>query len=185
MSPDAAPACPNCGRPVAVQSPPVDPKKKHSSTGAGCLIALLVVLALWGIGKFMGGGSSQTHTSTDNSSTGATESPGVSGPQLECLGYRWHIESGFAILEGRVKNITSQSMKNVTAVASFYDGSNGFITSSDAIIDYNPILPGQVSPFRVMQTENPAMKKAGIEFKYLMGGTIQFKEAENRKTHNK
>jgi len=54
-------------------------------------------------------------------------------------------------------------------VATFYDANGGFITTSDALIDYNPILPGQTSPFKVMKTENPAMKKASVEFKYLMG----------------
>lgn len=111
-----------------------------------------------------------------------------SGP-LDC-GYQWQkagapflsrrAELGYAILEGQVKNISSQSLQNVTAVASFYDANGGFITTSDALIDYNPILPGQTSPFKVMKTENPAMNKANVEFKYLTGGSIPFQRATKK-----
>jgi hypothetical protein len=64
-------------------------------------------------------------------------------------------------------------LEHVTAVVQFYDKYGNFITSADALIDYNPILPNQISPFKVMATYNPEMKKAGVEFKYLMGGTIE------------
>jgi hypothetical protein len=101
---------------------------------------------------------------------------------LELLKYTWHIEYGYAILEGQVKNISSEHLRNVNAAASFYDASGGFITSSHTLIDFNPVLPGQTSPFKVMTRQNPAMKKAGVEFKYLMGGTIPFREAESKRS---
>jgi len=100
---------------------------------------------------------------------------------LELITFNWHTEHNYAIVEGQVKNISSGSLKNVTIVASFYDASGSFITSADALIDYNPILPGQISPFKAMHTENPAMKKAGVEFKYLMGGSIPFQKAQSKK----
>ena len=40
-------------------------------------------------------------------------------------------ETGFKPAS-KVRNISSQPLKNVTAVASFYDANGGFITSSDA-----------------------------------------------------
>ena len=98
-------------------------------------------------------------------------------PQLELKGFSWHTEYGYAILEGQVTNVSSQPLKNVTAVASFYDAKGGFITSSEALIEYNPILPGQTSPFSVGTTENPAMEKAAVDFKDLLGGTIPFRKA--------
>ena len=49
--------------------------------------------------------------------------------------------------------------------------------TSDALIEYNPILPGQISPFKVMVTENPSMRKAGVEFKSLLGGAMSFRKA--------
>jgi peptidyl-prolyl cis-trans isomerase A (cyclophilin A) len=102
-------------------------------------------------------------------------------PQLELLKYAWHREYDFAILEGQVRNISSQPLRNVEALASFYDADGGFITSSDSLIEYNPILPGQTSPFKVMQSWNPAMKKAGVAFKDLMGGSIPLRDAETKR----
>ena len=136
----------------------------------------MIFLGLWVIGKiFTGGGTPRPVPSPEK-----TESPVSLDPQLELVRFNWRIEYGYAILEGQVRNISSRALHNVAAVASFYDTSGGFIASADALIDYNPILPGQTSPFKVMRTENPAMKKAGVEFKYLMGGTIPFRNAESK-----
>jgi len=93
--------------------------------------------------------------------------------QLEIINTRWSEEHGYATYEGQVKNISNSKLKNVQAVATWYDRNDNMITSSSALIEYNPILPGQTSPFKVMKTYNPAMKKAGVEFSHLMGGTIR------------
>jgi hypothetical protein len=45
-------------------------------------------------------------------------------------------------------------------------------SSDDALIDYNPILPGQKSPFKVYATWNPAMDNASISFKFMGGKSI-------------
>jgi len=97
------------------------------------------------------------------------------------INYTWQIDHGYAILEGQVKNVSDLPLKNVEAVGSFYDAKGGFITSSESLISYNPVLPGQTSPFKVMATENPVMKKAGVEFKKLIGGTIAFRIANKGK----
>ena len=44
------------------------------------------------------------------------------------------------------------------------------------MIEYNPVLANQTSPFKVMTSDNPAIKKASIDFKELMGGTINTKK---------
>jgi hypothetical protein len=101
--------------------------------------------------------------------------------QLELVKFSWHTEYGHAILEGQVRNISAHSLRNVEAVATFHTKDGEFITSADALIDYNPILPGQASPFKVYATENPAMNKANVEFKELISGTIAFRRAERGK----
>ena len=70
-------------------------------------------------------------------------------------------------------------------MATFYGSDGGFVTSADALIDYNPILPGQTLPFKVMATHNPAMKTARVDFKELMGGSISFRTAETKKNKKK
>jgi hypothetical protein len=92
--------------------------------------------------------------------------------QLALIAHKWRNEYGYAIMEGQVMNISQRPLDEVEAVATFYDETGGFITSHDAIIEYNPIRPYQISPFKVATTYNPDMKKANVEFKYLVGGSI-------------
>lgn len=94
------------------------------------------------------------------------------GAKLEILDWHWGREYGYAIAEGRVKNISDEPLEAVEAVVEFQTSDEQLVKSGSSIIEYNPILPGQTSPFKVMTTHNPAMKTANIQFKELMGGTI-------------
>lgn len=91
---------------------------------------------------------------------------------LQLVSWNWSTAHGYVTAEGQVKNISNQSIQNAQAVVTFYTSGGEFITSSDALIEYNPILPGQTSPFKVMARHNPAMNKAGIDFKTLFGQKI-------------
>lgn len=93
--------------------------------------------------------------------------------QLEVLSSNWSNEHGYSIYEGQVKNISNLKLENVKAVVTWYDKNKNMITSNSALIEYNPVLPGQSSPFKVMKTYNPAMQTAGVEFSYLGGGTLK------------
>jgi len=93
---------------------------------------------------------------------------------LQLVSLTWRREHGYAFVEGQVKNMTRAPVKNVMAVATFETADGTFITSSDALIDYNPIMPGQTSPFKVITQANPLMRSASIDFKELMGGSISW-----------
>ena len=67
---------------------------------------------------------------------------------------------------------SDRSLQNVTAVASWFDKDGNFIKSADALIDFNPILPGQTSPYKTITSSNFAMARFTIEFKTLMGGSL-------------
>lgn len=101
--------------------------------------------------------------------------------KLELIKWSWGQSYSHAIAEGQVKNLTGESLKNIQAVVTFKDKNGGFITSSDALIEYNPILPNQASPFKVYATWNPAMQVASIEFKQMFGGTVPHFYAKNYK----
>jgi uncharacterized protein YgiM (DUF1202 family) len=92
---------------------------------------------------------------------------------LRLESWSWSHGHGYATAEGQVTNVSERSLKNVTAVVTFKARDGTFITSDDALIDYNPLLPGQTSPWKVLTPYNPAMKKAYVEFKTLFGGTIR------------
>ena len=96
-------------------------------------------------------------------------------PPLEVGAWTWSVEHDYATVEGEVTNLSSRPLANVEAVASFRDSAGTFITSNDALIEYNPIMPGQASPFKVMVKYNPLMHRAQLNFKELMGGAIDFR----------
>lgn len=100
----------------------------------------------------------------------------VSGPLLELSSWNLTKEYGYVIAQGQVKNISSTRLDNVMAVITLWTKNKEFVTTADALIDYNPILPGQTSPFRVGHTDNPAITNATIDFKALMGGSIEYRD---------
>jgi predicted nucleic acid-binding Zn ribbon protein len=164
-----ASACPNCG----YSFEKAKKKKKSNPIAVGCLGVIILFIVLYFIGISTKG------TSTPSSSSSSSSSSTTSNePLLELRNWSWHSEYDYAIAEGAVKNISNAKLENVEASVSFLAKDGSLITSSDAILEYNPILPGQTSPFKTMATLNPAMRSAHIEFKYLMGGTIPYKEKE-------
>jgi len=151
------------------------PRNMSKGSSIGCMLLLGLAVLLVIICQL-----SPAPKSTPTGSSSSSGTPTSNEPALEVIAFHWGQTEGGGFVEakGQVKNITGKSLANVTAVVTFDDKSEGFITSSDALIDYNPILPGQTSPFTVIETYNPAMRKAGVEFKFLMGGTIPAKHSE-------
>lgn len=74
--------------------------------------------------------------------------------------------------EGFVENISGVSLKNVVAVLELLDDNGVAQASDDALIGYDPILPGQQSPWKVIARNNPAFTKSNVEFKEFGGATI-------------
>ncbi len=93
---------------------------------------------------------------------------------LEVESWHWgRSESGsYYEVEGLVKNVSQISLNGVVAVVIVYGEGHQFITSDNAMIDYQPVLPGQISPFKIIGTWNPAMRTASLQFKEFSGGTI-------------
>jgi len=92
---------------------------------------------------------------------------------LELLDWVWNHEYGYVTAEGRVKNISGKKLNRVQAIVVWYDKNGQMITYDSSFIEYNPVMPGQISPFKVIERYNPAMARATIEFKYFGGTTIR------------
>lgn len=107
----------------------------------------------------------------------AATAPAVAIPQpqaeVRLLGYHCSREYGFTTVQGEVRNISDAPISNLMVVASHYSSDGQFIRSHTGMVDYNPIMPGQTSPFRAMSTDNPMMSKCKVEFKRMFGGTVQ------------
>jgi hypothetical protein len=148
--------------------------------GGGFLAALIA-------GSVIAAASDQTATSSTSSpasstaidSASSTPSPSVTrSPKLALLSSRGYETDGggFHIVEGQVQNVGNQPLRHIEAVSTWYTKNDTFIKSDSAIIDFDPILPGQTSPFKTMSTTNPAMSKYTVEFKELLGGTVGFRD---------
>ena len=178
-------------------------KKKLKSVGIGCggLIVLFIVISLV-IGLFTDTASEESKpvTTTVLRSTSVPTvvvlplcTPNLQIPcrtpiptyppqptntpmpkPLTLLDFRCYHEYGYAHLEGNVRNNTNKRLENVLAVASWESSGGTFISSHDALIDYNPVMPGQTSPFETIGTHNPQMSKCKVAFKEFFGGTIPY-----------
>lgn len=148
--------------------------------GGGFILACLI----GSVGIAIGGNratpsSSTTAATTRAASTATSTSAPAPTPQppraqlalLSSRGYEAEY-GGYHYVEGQVKNIGTEPLRNVAAVATWFDKTGNFIKADDALIDYNPILPGQTSPFKTITSGNPAMSRFTIEFKTLFGGAL-------------
>ena len=178
LSTDAA-ACPHCGRPsgggaaTSVGGQPAPDKKKESSPArAGCLV-IVVLLGAFTCAGLMSDTTDQLSSEPANPSRKTPAKAEPAGPQLLIGKWSWREEHGYAIAEGEVTNASRRSLENVTAVVTFKTSAGDFITSDDAVIDFNPILPNQTSPWKIMARWNPEMKNASVQFKTLFGGTLR------------
>jgi len=74
--------------------------------------------------------------------------------------------------EGLVGNLTDRPLSNIEAVAIFYTKDMEFVTSDSSFIKYSPLLPNQVSPYKVYASYNPRIEYVSISFKYHLGKSI-------------
>ena len=86
--------------------------------------------------------------------------------------WRWTQKSGFAVAEGQVQNVRHKPIRNLTALVMFKTEDDKLVTSADALTEFNPVMPGQTTPFRVMARYNPAMHHASVAFKTIGGAVV-------------
>jgi hypothetical protein len=100
--------------------------------------------------------------------------------QVVLLDWVWRRAGGgmFVETQGQVRNVSGVNIRNVEVVVTFFAEDGRFITTDSALIDYNPILPGQTSAFTVITVYNPAMHTASIDLKEFLGGTLRWYRAD-------
>lgn len=93
---------------------------------------------------------------------------------LEIVDWNWtrNRSINYVSVQGRVTNVSGAPMRGVIATVEFETESGGFISKVDALIDLNPILPGQTSTFDLSERWNPAMHNASLSFRRAGGGSI-------------
>ncbi len=101
-----------------------------------------------------------------------------SGIKLELVSWRWYNELGYAYAKGQVKNISDKPIRNLQVVVQWFTADDQFITHDTAFVEFKPLMPGQSSPFEVIESYNPLMKKANISFKEFGGNKLNAFEAQ-------
>lgn len=162
--------------------PPEGGQPPKKSTAAQIVYAVIIgFITFYIVSMMLDDGSSSPSRAAETRSEPAEvatskPTPAPQQDMLELVSQNCTGEYGYAIVSGQVKNISDTSLENVEVVAVALTEDGTQITSDSALIEYNPILPGQTSPFKAHMTYNPAMAKCGVlSFKELMGGTIQTK----------
>lgn len=158
--PKKAKKCPNCKSDLRQW-----PERHPILTILGLLIIIPIIASM------------MVPSSNKTSSNNSTQKTPEDQPLLELKSMKCYREYDYFFVEGTVKNISENSLKNIEAVGNMYQDNGEFVTSDTALIEYNPILSGQTSSFKVMHTDNPAIKKCTVDFKELMGGTINTKDS--------
>ena len=141
----------------------------------------IVIIGLIVFGN-LGGGETATPRKNEAAAQSASNSNAIPAtPQPTAVlahlilepGASWsQSSSSYVTFIGQVTNDTSLPLRRVQAVATFKDAAGVFVSSDTGFLDYEPLLPGQTSAFKVLARYNPAMAKASIEFKVLGAGAI-------------
>ena len=98
---------------------------------------------------------------------------------LESLNCETDPETGYAFVSGLVRNTSSnQKFDDVLAVGSWFTKDRTFIASDEALLTFNPLMPGQSSPFKTYTTYNPMMEKCDVRFRSFMGEELKYRQAE-------
>ena len=103
--------------------------------------------------------------------TATTQTPDA--PQLAVLAQQCRrISEHYMQCDGEVKNLTSSPIQYVKAFVSYYDKQQTFVTSDGALITFNPLMPGQQSPFKILTPYHPHLAQFSISFTTLWGHPI-------------
>jgi len=94
-------------------------------------------------------------------------------PSLLLLPIQVQKHHGTIWIEGQVKNISTENLETIFPVADFYDASGALVQSSTGQMTYDPIMPGQTSPFKIAADDNPLIQRIEISgFKTPWGARI-------------
>jgi len=95
--------------------------------------------------------------------------------QMKDSDWSWGQDAdGHAVVRGSVKNLSTDSLKGVTAVVRWDKTDRTFLTSARAPVADQPIPPGKTSQFEVTTTWDPTMHHATVTFESAAGQTMPY-----------
>jgi len=176
--PSDALRCSHCAADLNTKESQEKIKKEVKQYKIGVIAIFLFFVVIFIIGITNKGNNTSPTPSSIKQNTEQQQEQILQTPQedlLELLSFRCYTEYSYFHIVGEVKNISDKPLEDVMAVGTAYTENGEFVKSDDALIDYNPILPGQTSPFEILVTDNPAIKRCKVSFKEFWGGSIPTK----------
>ena len=145
--------------------------------GCGGFLALFFLVAIGGI-AFLGSGDEFPKANQNKAAVSggyATATPSGRTVTLTGVSSSQKYPGGNFYTEGEVTNTSSEAIKFLQLVVRWSDKADVFITSEDGYAEYQTLLPGQTSPFKVLTAYNPAMVGGGysVRAKTSFGGPIE------------
>jgi tetratricopeptide (TPR) repeat protein len=79
---------------------------------------------------------------------------------------------GYVITEGEVTNISNSPIRHLEIIASIYSSDGSFMRSDSALVTYDPVMPGQTTPFKAIGPYNPMISTCKVAFKRFSGAVV-------------
>ena len=96
-------------------------------------------------------------------------------PKFDVIGLTCHITSVGPEFEGEIKNTSTRSINDVAITSTFLNKKGVFISNGGEIpITFQPILPGQTSPFSQIGGLNPSVNNVRIKVAKFEGRELSF-----------
>ncbi len=76
-------------------------------------------------------------------------------------------------VNGEVRNISNEPLEDVEVVAGFRSADGRLVKSGSALIDFNPLLPGQSSAFEARAEDDPEVSDCNVAFRKPGGEEIR------------
>jgi hypothetical protein len=137
-------------------------------------VAILATLILVGCTALAAPTPTPTAVPTATTAPRPTATAAAPAVQLEIISAKATRQSQkYWQVDGAVKNIGDKPLANVQAVAILIDAKEKKQVGSEIVmLAYNPIQPGQTSPFKLMVQDRPGVEGGWFEFKVSGGGTL-------------
>jgi hypothetical protein len=177
---DAAVVCRFCGRelPALTPTPPAPSVSGVPQPRQGTWRAVLV-LGVLGLAALVSVVLDNIITKDERHNPTAAAAPVTSEPTdaLELLSLRDRRSSTSHVrVTGEVRNISDDRLSGVLAVVTWRTASGALVVADEALLEYNPLMPGQATPFETISTYNPEMSTYSVAFRTLSGAAIRTKD---------
>jgi hypothetical protein len=171
-------SCPQCGRPRPGVLPEyMNVPWQRAATYIGvisgvllvCLLLLLAPNKATEVSPEKVSEPSAAESSAPIESSAGKETPGATEGGKGLVVNSWSCsregDSDYIYIRGEVKNASDSSVDWLQIVVTLRTAEGKFVTSDRGFTEYQTILPGQTSPFKVMIGFNPAVRTADLSIK--------------------